>query len=123
VVISASQMNKSAAPENRAGKDRSSARSRREGRARLCGGVLVCGGGVGGGVVALFGRCELTEVATDSDGEGMLGVDGASGVDDDGNGIRVISCGAVGEVRIGDCGGTCGGGELFTFLIVWTVRL
>jgi hypothetical protein len=115
-VMSASQMKKSAAPENRAGKDKSSAKSRSEGRARLCGGSLVGGGSV----PALFACCELTEVATDCDGEGMLGVDGSSGVDD---GIGMVSCGAAGEARIGDCGGTCGGGELCTFLIVWTVRL
>jgi hypothetical protein len=117
MVMSASQMNKSAAPENLAGKDKSSARRRSEGRARLCGGALVGDGCV----AALFGCRELTEVVTDWDGEGMLGVDGVSGVDDDG--IGVISCGVMDEVRIGDCGGTCGGGELCTFLIVWTVRL
>lgn len=109
-------MNKSAVPENRAGKDKSSARSRSEGRARLCGGGLVGGGGV----AALFACRELTEVATDCDDEGMLGVDGDSGVDEDG--IGIISRGAMDEAWIGDSGGTCGG-ELCTFLIVWTVRL
>lgn len=67
-------------------------------------------------MAALFACRELTEVATDCDGEGMLGVDGDSGVDDDG--IVMISRGAMGGVRIGDCGGTCGGGELCTLLIV-----
>jgi len=109
--MSVSQMNKSAAPENRAGKEKSSAKRRSEGRARLCSGAQVGSGGVGGGVAALFGW-ELTEAAADWGGEGTRGVDGVSGGD-----------GTKGEERIGDCGGTCGGGELCTFLIVLTVRL
>jgi hypothetical protein len=51
-------------------------------------------------VAALFACRELTEVATDCDGEGVLGVDGNSGVDDDG--IGMMSRGAMDEVRIGD---------------------
>jgi len=121
-VTSASQMNKSAIPANRVGKENSSAKRRSEGRARLCGGGRVgSSGGVGGGVPA--SGHELTEAATDCDGEGTLGVDGASGVGGDGAGVA--SAGVLGEVRVGDCGGeVCGGrGELCTFLIVWTVRL
>ena len=110
-------MNKSAAPENRAGKEKSSAKRRSEGRARLCSGAQVGSGGVGGGVAALFGW-ELTEAAADWGGEGTRGVDGVSG----GDGTGMVS-GTKGEERIGDCGGTCGGGELCTFLIVLTVRL
>ena len=115
-------MNRSAIPANRVGKEKSSARRRSEGRARLWGGTRVVGssGGVGGGVPA-FG-CELTEAAADCDGEGMLGVEEVSGVDGDGAGA--ISADGLGEVRVGDCGGeVCGGEELCTFLIVWTVRL
>jgi hypothetical protein len=120
-VTSASQMNKSAIPANRVGKEKSSAKRRSEGRVRLCGCARVgSSGGVGGGVPK-FG-CESTEAATDCDGEGTLGVDGASGVGGDGAGV--VSADASGEGRVGDCGGeVCGGGELCTFLIVWTVRL
>ena len=59
---SASQRNRSAAPEYRAGKEKSSEKRRSEGRARLCGDALVGGGGVVGRVPALFG-CEPMEVA------------------------------------------------------------
>jgi hypothetical protein len=59
-LMSASQMKRSAAPENRAGRENSSEMRRTEGRARLCGRALVGGGGVGGGVSALFG-CEPME--------------------------------------------------------------
>jgi hypothetical protein len=108
----ASQRKRSAAPENRVGKERSSAKRRSEGRARLCGGARVGGGGgVGGGVPMLLG-CELMEGATDWDGEGTLSVDGVSGIDGNGAGVASVAWG----------GGTCGG-ELFTLLIVWTVRL
>ena len=55
IIMSVSQMNKSAAPENRAGKEKSSAKRRSEGRARLCSGAQVGSGGLGGGVGALFG--------------------------------------------------------------------
>jgi hypothetical protein len=74
-------------------------------------------------------RRELTEAATDCDGEGTLGVEGASGVDGDGDGVGAGAASAadgLGELRVGDWGGeVCGGGgeELCTFLIVWTVRL
>jgi len=108
---------KSAAPENWAGKEKSSAKRRSEGRARLCGGAQVGNGGVGGGVAALFGW-ELTETAADWGGEGRRDVDGVSG----GDGAGIVSV-AKGEGRIQDCGGTCGGDELCTFLIVLTVRL
>lgn len=118
-LTSASQRNRSAAPENRVGKERNSARRRSEGRARLYGGVRVCGGGVGGGVSALFG-CELTDAATDWVGEGTRVVDGVSRIDDGSGGIF---SGEWVEVRMGDCGGGTCCGELCTFLIVWTVRL
>ena len=72
---------KSAAPENRAGKEKSSAKRTGEGRARLC----------GGGVAALFGW-ELTETAADWGGEGRRGVDGVSG----GDAAGIVS-GAKGE--------------------------
>jgi len=85
---------KSAAPENRAGKEKSSAKRRGEGRARLCGGAQVGSGGVGGGVAALFGW-ELTETAADWGGEGRRGVDGVSG----GDAAGIVS-GAKGEGRI-----------------------
>jgi hypothetical protein len=83
----------------------------------LCGGAQVGSGGVGGGVAALVGW-ELTEVAADWGGEGRRGVDGVSG----GDAAGIVS-GAKGEGRIEHCGGTCGGGELCTFLIVLTVCL
>jgi hypothetical protein len=62
VLTNASQRKRSAAPENRADKERSSARRWSVGRARLCRGELVGGGGVSGGVPGLFG-CELIEAA------------------------------------------------------------
>jgi hypothetical protein len=62
-LTSASLRKRSAAPENRAGKEKSSERRRTEGRARLCEGALVGGWGVGGGVSALFG-CEPIEAET-----------------------------------------------------------
>ena len=60
-LTSASQRKRSAVPENRAGRERSSEKRSSEGRARLCGDALVGGGGVGGRVPALFG-CEPMEV-------------------------------------------------------------
>lgn len=62
MLTNASQRKRSAAPESRADKERSSARRRSVGRARLCKGALVGCGGVGGGVSRLFG-CELIEAA------------------------------------------------------------
>jgi hypothetical protein len=80
-------------------------------------GARVGGGGVGGGVPGSFG-CELIEAATVSEGEGSRGVDGISGVDGEGGSMASDAC--EGRVRIGDCGGTCGGriGELCTVLMV-----
>jgi hypothetical protein len=61
-LTSASQRKRSAAPENRADREKSSEKRNSEGRARLCGDALVGDGGVGGRVPALFG-CESMEVA------------------------------------------------------------
>jgi hypothetical protein len=70
--MSASQRNRSAAPEKRVGKDKSSANRRSDGRARLWRGALG-----GGGVSGMLG-CEPTDAATDSEGEGKRGVNGGS---------------------------------------------
>jgi hypothetical protein len=63
-LTSASQRKRSADPENRAGKEKSSERRRSVGRARLCGGALVGGRGEGGGVPALVGCEPMEEGAT-----------------------------------------------------------
>jgi hypothetical protein len=76
--MSASQSNRSAAPEKRVGKDRNSASRRSDGRARLWRGALG-----GGGVPGMLG-CEPTDAATDSEGEGKRGVNGGSETGGDG---------------------------------------
>ena len=93
VLTNASQIKRSAAPENRVDKEKNSARRRSVGRARLCRRALVGGGGVGGGVPESFG-CELVEAIAVREGEGSRGVDGISGVDGDGGSM---ASGAWGE--------------------------
>ena len=119
--MSASQINRRAAPVKRERRDRSSATSKRPGRARL-GGVecghegadtVVC---VACGVPVLIG---LRDATAESDGVGKMGVEGVSGgvVEVGGR----VSSSDTGEVGV--TGGGGGGGVLCTLLIVLTVCL